>query len=318
MAWTEEGFAPHAVLTDNLARLAERQSALQEMRVCTLGELAQAAAAAADELFAGGMGVYEVLTYLSAGLTPPPPSPHRNALPENLPRLARYLASLCAWDRALFADLFAGECHRRGRPLTEPDFLPGGERPPVIAYVRNAFSDEAYDVFSQDFADPRVRYAQTFAAAVKLLADGEAGYCLLPLEERGGARLPTVSELLFRNDLKIDGVTPVFGFDGTADIKYALVSRFFTVPPVRAEDDRYLEIRLRAEGTDLPALLTAAESFGMSVYRIGTVLLDTEGERGNWYSLVLRDEGQDFTRLLIYLTLFCPDYTAVGIYKNLE
>ena len=125
--------------------------------------------------------------------------------------------------------------------------------------------------------------------------------------------------MLFKYDLKIASVTPVFGFDGSADVKYALVSKHFKIPNVAVDDDRYLEIRLRADGSiSLSSLFFAAEMLGASVYRINTVQFDSEEGEFSYYTIVFKDEGSDFSELLIFLTLFAGYYTAIGIYKNLE
>ena len=141
----------------------------------------------------------------------------------------------------------------------------------------------------------------------------------MPLEERGGARLAAVAELLFREDLKINSVTPVFGFEGLADMKYALVSKHFTVPDIFPDDDRYLEIRIKADSNvSVSELFSAAESLDSYLYRINTLTFTTEDGEAQYYSVVFRDDGKDFSPLLVYLTLFSGAYTPIGIYKNLE
>ena len=119
--------------------------------------------------------------------------------------------------------------------------------------------------------------------------------------------------------MKIASVTPVFGFDGMADVKYALVSKRFKIPEVAVDDDRYLEIRLRSDGQlSLSHLFSAAEMLGASVYRINTVRFDSEEGGFTYYTIVFKDVECDFSVLLVFLTLFAGSYTAIGIYKNLE
>ena len=202
--------------------------------------------------------------------------------------------------------------------MTEKDLLPTGEGTETFIYLRNALADEAYDVFSQDFTDPRVRYVASLTECARAVASGESRFCLLPLEERGGARLPTVAELIFHNDLKINAVTPVFGFDGTADLKYALLSSDFILPDCTADDDRYLEVRVNAHDPIMSELFLTVGYFGHTLYRTDTVSFDSEGETGRYFSLVIRDGGGGFDGLLVYLSLFAEDFSPVGIYKNLE
>ena len=104
-------------------------------------------------------------------------------------------------------------------------------------------------------------------------------------------------------------------------MRYALVGRAFRVPSVRPDDDRYFELRLRFDPNDsslLSDLFFAAVSFGYSVYRVNTQTARGEEGEETFCSLVFRDEGKDFLPLLIYLTLFFPDFVPVGIYGNLE
>ncbi len=302
----------------NMKTLSDAQMRLMEKRICELAELADDAALAARELYADGCGIYEILSILSDGVSFDPAEVHSHAMAENVLRLRSYSSSVESRDRAVFAELLVARLAECGITLTESDFLSEDSGDETFVYVKNRLADEAYDVFSQDFDDPHVRYEATLRDAARAVSKGGAEYCLLPLEERGGARLPSVAALLFAEDLKICSVTPVFGFDGSADMKYALVSRHFTVPEVSPDDDRYLEIRISADSTDLAELFSVAEHLDTTVYRVNTVTFDTEDGEAQYYTAVFRKGGADFCTLLAYLTLFCPSYTAVGIYNNLE
>ena len=161
--------------------------------------------------------------------------------------------------------------------------------------------------------------AASFKEAADAVADGEASYCLLPLEERGGSRLAPVSEIIFRRDLRICAITPVFGFDGNADMKYALLSSGYSVPELSSDDDGYLEVRISAdEGASLSELITVASYYGISVYRINTQTFNAEDFYETYHDVVFRSSGVDFTQLLVYLTLFSSAYVPIGMYKNLE
>ncbi|MBR2930322.1 MAG: hypothetical protein IKC32_03740 [Clostridia bacterium] len=307
------------VYADNLDKLAKDASRLCEARALEIDDVADEMAALAISMGGkelGALGIASVISeVLSLGSYPKEESV-RSELRHAFIGLAR---SMEAVDRAHLAYSVLSSLRGRGTTLTEEDFLGeplSGER---FAYVRNQFSDEAYDVFSVDFRDPRVRYAGDFKDCVKLLTSGEVDYILLPIEERGGVRLPTVSELIYRSDLKITGVTPVWGFDSSQDMRYALISTRFRRTRLHKDDDRYLELRLSAEDSDtLEELLTVGRAFGMSVYRISTLTHMEEGEPESYFSLVLRDEGREIIPLLFYLAIYAPDVITVGVYKNLE
>ncbi|HBJ18614.1 MAG TPA: hypothetical protein DDY70_02550 [Clostridiales bacterium] len=313
MPTEETVFSADKVTTENLAALHRRAHMTSDARIAELSFLAGRTTNRALELLGDGMDLYEILSLIPEGI------PLSDEGAAGVGRAGARAAYEMAYDRAVFTDLCLEKLAERGISPTESDFLPTGNPPETFTYVRNAYADEAYDVFSTEFSDPRVKYSHTFAEAVKSVLDGECGYCLLPLAEKGGVRLSSVTDLLAKNDLKIASVTPVFGFSGDAELWYALVSRTFRVPKVAGEDDRYLEIRCSEEGEGtLADLLTAARVFGATLYRVHTVTRRMSGEDGFYYTVVFRTEGKSFAGLLAYLTMYTETYVPVGIYKNLE
>lgn len=302
----------------NINQLSKIQLVQHERRICEIAELAECAAKSSLEMINDGAGIFELLVMTAEEYRPDNSDIYAEALADNFDRLRFQLNRLSLMDKAYFAELYISVLHNFGVAISEGDFLPESPSAETFVYVKNAYADEAYDVFAQDFNDPRVKYAANFKEAVRLVDNGEVTYCLLPLEERG-ARLATIAELLYRYELKINSVIPVFGIDGAADIKYALVSRGYTVPVRDPDDDRYLEIRLADGGAvSLSKLLTVAEAYAIRVYRVNTLAFSTEEGKKEYYSLVFSGEDVDFTTLLVFLTLFAADYTVVGIYKNLE
>ena len=310
-------FSVHDAVVSNLDRLSREYSTLSEQRMLEICDVVTPMVDASLQLLEQGFDGYEMLSALSDTLTFGEYPTSQDNTEAYIELLQKELAALSRSDRALFTELYLAALSARNRPLTERDFLPGSHADETFTYVRNSFSDEAYDVFSQDFDDPTVRYCASFKECARAVAAGEVTYCLLPLEDRGGVRLHTVSEIIFRNDFRINSVIPVFGPDGNADMKYALVSRSFTVPDREIDDDGYLEIRIGADSS-LFEVLSAVDYFGMSVYRVNTVTFDTEGESETYFTVVIKDSFGGFEPILTYFTLFLRDFVPVGIYKNLE
>lgn len=312
-------FVTEGATVDNLDSLSREQSIINERKLLEFSDIVSSATSLSCSLKSSGFGIYEILSFIADGLTFGAYPMDGGHIPEYAEALKASLVGIRGFDRALFSDLYVSAMSGTEYPLTERDFLPEADAEETVTYVKNRFSDEAFDVLSQDFRGPRVKYSRGFKECAQAIADGEVSYCLLPLEEKGGSRLPTVAELIYRYDFKINFVTPVFGYEADADLKYALISKHFTVPERIPGDDRYLELRLSSSAeTTLSELLSASAYFGMSVYRVNTVTFDTEGEQSTFFSLVLRDGGRDFTGLLTYLALFAPDFVPVGVYKNLE
>jgi hypothetical protein len=120
-----------------------------------------------------------------------------------------------------------------------------------VTYVKNALADEAFDVFSEELDNPTVAYSLDFKEACAAVSGGKVDYCILPIEEGGDYRIPSISSMLFSYDLKIVSVTPVFGFTGDADVKYALVSSDFSKLKYEEEDEGYLEILIPMRKSDV-------------------------------------------------------------------
>lgn len=312
-------FFANEITISNLEKLSEKQSLISEQRICEIAEIAGEAALYYSEMLRDGYGVYEILSIISDGYVTAPKTQHTGALANNRAAIKEYLRRFCMQDKVVFAQLFLTKLAQMSIILDEKHFLHEEVGNSTVTYVKNSLADEAYDVFSQDLSEARVKYSATLNEAAKLVSSGEVEYALLPFEERGGSRLAAVAELLFREDLKINSVTPVFGFEGLADMKYALVSKHFTVPDILPDDDRYLEIRIKADASvSVTELFSAAEALDSFLYRINTLTFNTEDGASQYYSVVFRDDGKDFSPLLVYLTLFSGAYTPIGIYKNLE
>ena len=291
-------------------------SELEERRIIEIYEMADEIAGLLGD-YVSVMSFDEMLTFISENLNFTGMKIHDDALEFNYVRLRSFLDSVHRIDKALFSELLIERFCHYYRNIDEKDFLSETCGDESFTYLKNPFSDEAYDVFSEAFDDPRIKYSKTLKEAAQLASDGIITYALLPLEEGGGQRLHSVAKLIFDLDLKINSVTPVYGLDGSADMKYALVSHGFTIPSVRDGDDLYLEIRLSNDSDLLGDILSVAKFFGCDVYRIGSLRFGEE-DNERFYSIVFKSFSGTFVGLLTYLTLFINSYTPVGIYKNLE
>lgn len=319
-----EFFSQDPISARNLDLLAEEAGGIAQRRICELAAVADRMVKQVKILSGDGMDLCSCLS-LVADLIPDSTQEPSNVpngdpafpLPRSIPGIP---ADRALFDRVALCELLLEKLNAAPLPLSESVFLPEEKSGGTVCYLRNPLSDEAFDVFSLQIPNARVQYADSLREACARVAEGKCGYCILPLEE-GGSRLASVAALLYRFDLKINEVTPVFGYGGDADMKYALVAKGFRTPKVHPNDDRYLELRLRFDplsSSELTDLLTAASRFGYSVYRINTLSIPAQEGEVSVCSLVFRDEGKDFLPLLIYLSLFLPDHTPVGIYRNLE
>ena len=310
-------FKINRVTRDNLAALLLEQTRDQERRICEISDAADAAAEASISLFSEGMDIYAALAVVAEGLFFEDGKAHSGALAANAPRLNRYVDLMRECDRAYLSELYLEKLALRGERLTVGDFLSSSSAGGRIAYVKNGYSDEAYDVFSSEIPNARVYYAETVKAAVSALVEDSAQFCLLPLEEHG-MRIGSVEEMLFLNELKIVGITPVFGYDGAADMKYALVSKSYRIPRIQRGDEPYIEIMLPADSEpQLSEILLVGRTLGHNLYRARSASIKTSDGPRDYYTVIMQG-GADFAALLVYLTLFAPSAIVMGIYKNLE
>ena len=301
----------------NLSLLLEKEAGIAERRTLEHRELARDAALAVRSLISDGLSADEAIRVALVG-DGEALSCTADIHNDNVPYVGHYLSGISSSDKAVFAAILTDEMRKCGISLTEEDFLRGGNGDELVVYVKNKLADEAFDVFSEELQDPRVMYAKDFREAARAVSRGDAEYCLLPLEEKLSVRIPSVAQLLYSEDLKINSVTPVFGPDGGADMKYALVSRHFSVPQIFEDSDRYFELRIGRDTLELSSLITAAELFGASIYRINSAVISLDGATEEGITLVLSGTGLDFTPLIVYLTVFHPAFVAVGIYDNIE
>lgn len=313
---TDFSLNPYSSNKENLKSLSREQSLILERRLLELFELLELIKDNMLSSFGEPADIYEQLAFFSEEYSGAASELHSENLPENREILERYMNALGVNDKCFLCEMLVG--HGTDVKITEQSYISNENSGEVFTYVKNPISDEAYDVFTEDLSDPRVFYSKSFKDAVQMVEDGSVDFCLLPLEEKGD-RIHTVNELILSHDLKINGVTPVFGLDGMADMKYAKVGRHLYLPSKNNGDDRYLEIRLPSDTEiSLGQIISAAEVFGNSVYRINTETLRKDGRDKNYYSIVFRDNEVGFAKILTYLTLFTGDYITVGIYKNLE
>lgn len=307
-----------SLLRENFKHVDAAVGTWDELRHCELALSAEAVADTVRDLWRGGMRIQEI----SALLSPCVRLPHAVLSPE-LPTAGmaplRFRANLHRRaDEITFVQQLYQHVGVRGIPQAPNAFLPTEEKSADAALVRNLLSEEAFDVFSQERTELRAVAAMSFAEAVELLRRGDVGYCLLPLEQRG-KRLSATEELIHRNDLKIVAVTPVFGFDGSAEMTYALLSLSFEPVEIGEGDDLYLECTLAKDAACLLSdVLVAAEGLGISLYRTDEVAYRAEEGRQPMHAFVLRDRTDTVSEFLWYISLFASDVTPIGLYKNLE
>lgn len=102
--------------------------------------------------------------------------------------------------KPLLCRALAEQLEKQASPyLALPDKLPEGIR---VCYVRNRFSDAAYDLLSALLPAPVARYADHFDGAAEMLANEECDAILLPYQTAEGGTLRGVEGILSAYDYK--------------------------------------------------------------------------------------------------------------------
>ena len=304
------------VSISNLTAVANDESRAFEMRLCEMSFFVDNIARQIKAFSEEEMSISEAIALLCAELDLGRSDTSVVSISETENVVRAFVKTLETHDKANFSALLTEKLTSLGVNIGEADFLFEARTDESFVYVKSALADEAFDVFSQEYSDPRIVYAESFKKACFDVADGKCGYCILPFEERSSVRIPSISALVSDLDLKIVAITPVFGFEGNADMKYALIGRSFKIPDRDELTDRYFEITLPKSTVSLSEIMTVAEIFGESVYKIDTSISDEDG--GSYYTIIFKDGGGSFLNLCVYLSLFAEEYTPVGIYKNIE
>ena len=210
------------IMSANLKALLTRISREEEKALAFLLELAQAHG---ELLAAREHAALPLLRELFSGELPL--APHSSHLSENGAPLTFALQAGSEALLPIYANSLVAACRAAKNPLTLSDFLPLRENTAArIAYMKNAYADEAYDLLTPHLPSPTVSYTDSYRAACEEVSAREADFCILPYKNAGGY-LTATEALAERYALcRVDSCR-VFHADGTDVTHFALYSRNF-------------------------------------------------------------------------------------------
>ncbi len=302
---------PHGAFLSNIFTLDERSRELYEARVCEISLYAERLAEELLPLIEDGASLREALSTLFIDTK----RESKTAPCDSFIDSGLYMKLLSGSDRAELAKQLSYRLSLLGVSFLPDELFSTASEGLSVCYVKNALSDEAYEVFSEE-RELSVSYVNSFDEACLAVRDGVYGYCILPLEEAGGVRSRRIMSMLRDLSLKIVSITPVFGFDGTAEVKYALVSQGISVPERDEGDEIFIDLLLGFDDTPpVLDLLVGCETLGLLHTRVGQTV---SADGRVLLSLVLKDTKDALIPLYIYLTLYYGDFDLLGVYKNLE
>ncbi len=235
------------------------------------------------------------------------PALHREVRPDVKEGVAAALSHITSYDRAVVAELICSHAGMDGHPLTASAFLHLPEMSTRIAYARNAYTDEAYDAFSESLVAPTALFTDSYEEACREIVEGNCGYCILPWRDTNGDyHRATLSYLEVYHLMATSVVTVTDGED--VPMQFALIGRAPTTVPTIWEMVLIMPPDSTAEKVDL---LSVAAHFNIEVV---SLFASSEG-RG--IQCTLRGKG-DATPILTWLCLFAPTYQLRGFYPCRE
>ena len=153
------------VSVSNLNASASDESRAFEMRLCEMSFFADSIAREIKTLTEEEMSVSEAVALLSAELSFDRQDDGEGFISETEGGVRAFVRSLRTHDKANFTALLTEKLKSIGVSIGESDFLFEAPTDESFVYVRSALADEAFDVFSQEYSDPRIVYADSFKKA---------------------------------------------------------------------------------------------------------------------------------------------------------
>ena len=132
-----------------------------------------------------------------------------------------------------------------------------------IAFVKNKYTDVAFESFSRSVANAKPVYSTSFKESCESVASGSCEFCILPIANSTDGRLISFYTLLDRYDLKICEVFSIED-ENAQSIYYARIGRSCKEPSDRhsPEQNFIFEFSILSSSADFasPLLLAAAAS----------------------------------------------------------
>lgn len=238
---------------------------------------------------------------------------HEELLPENKHIVLRGLSYIHNFDRALLCENLIKEWERiHSEPLFISELLDCAALDSgYISYVKTKYSDRAFDELSPCIDEPRVVYAKNFEGVCEDVSHGFATYGILPIASPDG-EIETVKKLLSAYELKICVIADIKGDDESVTT-YALISD--KVRFILDAESRYFAFSLASSGSDATEKICEAFSlFGMNVC---SVRLSSAYTGGYYSHFCIKENDENLTKLLLYLSLFYPNFIVNGLYSEI-
>ena len=213
----------------------------------------------------------------------------------------------------LIERLYEHLCSQVRRP-TATDFLLPEERAAAgehIIYVKNFYTERAYEMFAKDLHAPTVSYASDFTDACAEVGEGLADLCILPFRDERWAAFHSFSKMPENYGLTVRAVCTVERTDGET-MRLSLCGRGCQVPS-KAKEIAVEFLFSSHDGEDF-------EDIRHLVFALGgqTLFADALPDRYTamtaWH-ITYKISANALPPLLLGRRLLAPESELLGIYK---
>lgn len=172
------------------------------------------------------------------------------------------------------------------------------------SFVSGSGADAAFDEFSRKFRLSAV-HTSRISYSCDAVLDGDAGFCIIPVMSTKDGRLRSFYKMIDVYGMKIAAVVSVESSENV--MRYALCKRD-SRPIVPAPS--CIEFSIPCSGSEAMQIVRAAEALENSLLDISSLPSERNGEIFSFtFNL-----GSSYKPLLLYLNLFHPSFTLIGIY----
>ncbi len=232
---------------------------------------------------------------------------HRELREENRHTISNALQMIRFYDEAVLAEILVRRIRKRNETFSYRQLVSMETKTGKISYVRNAYTDEAWDIFSMSFDRASVVFAETYEEACAEVLNENANYCILPFRDTNGDYHKASLSMLDIHALSVaDVVTVTDGED--APMQFALCGKH----PIQLPADYKLLLSLPDRWMiQMDEVTYVMSHFNMQITEFTT--------RHNSRDIIFTLHGtQDPTAFFVWLELFAAGYQIIGIYSDTE
>ena len=194
-----------------------------------------------------------------------------------------------------------------------------------IAYLKNSYTDSVYMQFAQLFSSPRAAYFESITDVCESVYNENCEYCILPIETSSDGKLTAFYEIILKYEFKISAVYDLSNSEDKKYTRYALLSKrlngsVYKETGIKSKSKiKFFEFAVECdEYPTITDILSAADYCSMKLRRIDTLnFISEKSQKNPLICPVFRIDGSDFLTFMTFLSIDCPDFYNIGIYKQI-